>query len=629
MKKILCSLLLFLTLSHSVFANEFATDVHIRGGIQQSLLVDCRYALYQKPDAVIFFNARGGLGSTYRTYTPHTHDAFIEGNIGLGYRTPQRNGTLGIYSYYGKLKTPYHNYFSRATLGVEYFNENYGMYLNLYGPAGKRSRTINRRYGFNKFRFNFIGNTLHFKNLGKREAMSHLAMELGVQKKFGRIHARANGYFHAATSQVRKRAGGMLELNYPLSASALFTAIGGYDTYYKSQAQLGFIYLFGETNTTESCTEQKLQPVYLEEFFWAQRGKKVLNDTVVQSDIIFVDSSRMYFDGFQGDGTFENPYLNASLANNAITTIPDATVYFYQGVGPYQNFGTFDLIGSQTLTGQGGNYMVQNVVVLPGSPATRPILARNATQEMLNTPLITVTNGGSNTIENIGLTNGSGAVATGGSLITNVGSSINSLTINNLTATDKVTLFFTADSQTVKLFDNDIYGVDIKTFNSASLNIQVENNTFRTNKMIAQRFFQPIGASLFLESLNNSTYVVSNIQNNKCFNTTLNANRHLGFGYLSSGNSTNVTPNGFISNASFGALPAASAGAFLFQGVDTSRVKIEGCFDNFSATDEFTLQRCDVNIKKVGVPGSAAGMSQANNNTVVVPFAAVNIFNAP
>jgi len=138
--------------------------------------------------------------------------------------------------------------------------------------------------------------------------------------------------------------------------------------------------------------------------------------------------------------------------------------------------------------------------------------------------------------------------------------------------------------------------------------------------MIAQRFFQPIGASLFLESLNNSTFITPAVKNNTCFNTTLNGNAHLGFGYLTSGTSSNTTPNGFIANTSVGALPAASAGAFLFQGVDTSRVIINGCFDNFSATDSFTLQLCDVNIKKAGLPGTIAGMSAANLNTGVAPL---------
>jgi|GEM_PF-1741786 len=630
MKKFILSAIL---LPLSLISNEFVTDFHLRGGVPTSILVDGRYACYETEQHTLFANIKGGISSTTNTYTPGSKSSFLEGNVGLGYRFSHNTDTFGVYSYYGKLRTPYHDHFSRATVGLEYFNDVGGAFINFYTPIGKRTQTIARKYGFNRFQFNFKDHDLHFVNYGKQEVMSPLASEFGVHKNFGIVDALLKGYYHAGYKETNRRIGTNIELSSKLSDCSSITLSAGYDTFYKSQLQLGFFVSFGNTTSMNegvcNIKQQRLPPVHLEEFFWVQRGKQVFNDNIVKSNLYFVDNSKIYVNGFQGDGTFQTPFSNALVANNAITTVPDATLYFYQGNDQYQNFGTFNLIENQRITGQAGNLVVQNIVVLPGSPATRPILVKNALQEMLNTPLITVTDGGSNIIENIGLANASGNVATGGSLITLAGSSLNSLTIQNITATDKVTLFFTSGNQSVNVYNNDIFGVDIKTFNSAAISLRVENNIFRTNKMIAQRFFQPIGASLFLESLNNSTFVVDTIKNNRCFNTTLNGNAHLGFGYLSSGTSINITPNGFLNNSSIGKLPPASAGAFLFQGVDASRVNINGCTNNFSLLDGFTLQRCDINIKKVGVTADPAGMSQANNNTVVAPFALVVITNTP
>jgi hypothetical protein len=628
MKNIFFALLLLPSLS---FANDFVTDVYAKGGTLSSVSIDSRYAYCQNESYTFFSNLKGAVAATNHTYTPHSNSAFFEGNAGLGLRFNKRAKTFGIYSYIGKLKTPYHNTFSRATFGIECFADNYRGYLNIYTPIGKSHQTIDSKYGFNKFRFGFNGNDLNFQNYGKQEVMSSFAAEIGLQKNFGKLDARINAHYHAAAMHANRRIGGNLSLSYSLASRLQLTATTGYDSFYKTQGQIGLAYSFGTVDDTSASLKYSntLPPVYLEEFLWLQRSKKVFNDTIVKSDLYFVDSARVYGGGFQGDGSYEYPFLNASLANTAISTVPDATLYFYQGIGNYQDFGTFDLIGTQTITGQGGNVSFQNILVLPGSNATRPFLARNATQEMMNTPLITLTDGGNNLIENIGLVNASGNVATGGSVIRNVGTSINSLTIQNVVAQDKVTLFLLGGSQKVNLYNNDIYGVDIKTFNNTNLNLQVENNTFRTNRMIAQRFFQPIGASLFLESLNASTFTVDSIMNNTCFNTTLNGNRHLGFGYLSSGSSVNTTPNGFLYNTSIGKLPPAAAGAFLIQGLGPSRVNINGCYGNFSALDNFVLQSCDINIRRVGFPPNAAGLSQANNNTLVSPFGAVNIFNSP
>ncbi|MCH9627782.1 MAG: hypothetical protein S4CHLAM2_14260 [Chlamydiales bacterium] len=617
-------LFLLLLVHQIVHANEFLTDVRFETGTQQSLQIDSRYALYQQGGHLLFANLRGGIGSTTDTFTPGTQAPFLEGNVGLNYRTAYRRGILGFYSYYGQLKTPYDNVFSRAALGVEYFTQRYGGYLNVYAPLGERSQTINRRFEFGEISYFFRGHDLFERLFGRREHMSPLGIELGLDRRFGRLEARARGHYY-----TQDREGGSFDLSYDLNRNGQLKGRVGYDSFYKTQAQIGFSYSFGNRAIANRCKRRAFRPVRLEEFFWVQRNRKETSDEIVKTDFYFVDSARSYSGGFQGDGTFETPFLTAQLANTAIATVPDATVYFYQGAGPYQNFGTFNLFGTQTLTGEGGDYLFRGTVVLPGSNATRPFLARTAAQQAANTPLVTVTDGGANVIENIGLSNISGAVATGGSMVTAIGSSIDSLRMTNVTSSDKVSLFLTAGNQAIRLFDNDIYGVDIKTLNSAVLDLQVEANLFRTNTIVATRFNQAIGASLFMESLNSSAYTVSSCRDNTCLNTRLNGSAHLGFGYLSSGTSTNVTPNGFIGNTSIGNFAAPTAGAFLFQGVDASRVQIEGCFGNFSATNGFTLQLCDVNIKQAGVPATVAGLSQANGNTAVAPFFSVVITNTP
>ncbi len=617
--------LLLLLLMHQVaHANEFLTDVRFEAGTQQSLQIDSRYALYQQGSHLLFANLRGGIGSTTDTFTPGTQAPFLEGNLGLNYRKSYRWGILGFYSYYGQLKTPYDNDFSRAALGAEYFTDHYGGYLNFYAPVGERVQTISRRFEFGEISYYFQGHDLYERLFGRKEHMSSLGIELGLDRRFGRLEARARGYYY-----TQNREGGSVDLSYDLNRNGQLRCCVGYDSFYKTQVQIGFSYSFGNRAIANRCKRRAFRPVRLEEFFWVQRNRKEASDEIVKTDFYFVDSARSYSGGFQGDGTFEAPFLTAQLANTAIATVPDATVYFYQGTGPYQNFGTFNLFGTQTLTGEGGDYLFRRTVVLPGSNATRPFLARTAAQQAANTPLVTVTDGGANVIENIGLSNISGAVATGGSMVTAIGSSIDSLRMTNVTSSDKVSLFLTSGSQEIGLYENDIYGVDIKTFNSAALDLKVEDNIFRTNTMVATRFNQAIGASLFLESLNSSVYTVSSIRDNTCFNTRLNGNAHLGFGYLSSGTATNVTPNGFMGNTSIGTFVGSTAGAFLFQGVDASRVQVEGCFDNFSSGNAFTLQLCDINIKQAGVPANAAGLSQANNNTTVSTFFSVVITNTP
>jgi hypothetical protein len=247
----------------------------------------------------------------------------------------------------------------------------------------------------------------------------------------------------------------------------------------------------------------------------------------------------------------------------------------------------------------------------------------------MNIPLITVS--GNHLIENIGLNNLSGDQATGGTLISNSTDSIRSLIMRNVVATDKLTLNLTEGTQYVCLESNHIFGTDIKTFNEAELVIDVVKNTFKTNTMVAVRFFQPIGASLFLEALDDSTYIVNTITDNITSNSQITPSQTLGLGFLSSGTATQIAPNGFLRNRSIDPIQAFSAGSFLFQGVDSSRVQIEGCFDNIAIplTDSFTLQNCDINIKKAGFAPNAAGLSEANNFTQVATFASVNIFNDP
>lgn len=610
-----------------LLSDSWINEAQVRLGVQQSIVIDSLYFTSPSPRSVVFANIKGGVGSTTSTYTPNAHDPFAEINVGLGYRSYFQRGIFGAYSYFGRLKTPYHNYFSRVAMGAEFLSDRLGVFFNCYLPLGARSRIVSEKYGLDSISPYFQGHDLFFLKQAKNEVMSTISAEMGVQKNFNGFSGQARGYVHSSTRYSSKRAGGLVELIRPITRNGFITVGLGIDSVYKTQAQVGVIWSFGPSVPDDSCRGGLLRSTQLEEFFWVQPGDKVISNEIVKRDFYFVDNSRMYSGGFQGDGTFETPFINASLANSAIAGVSDATVYFYQGNAPYQDFGTFNLFATQSITGQGGDYLFDDIVVLPGSKATRPNLARTAAQEAANTQLITVTDGSSSLIENIGLTNITGAVATGGSMITNIGSSIDSLVINNLTSTDKASLFFTAGTQTVTLTDNDIYGVDLKTFNASSLTLEVTSNTFRTNTMIAQRFLQPIGASLFIESLNSSSLVTSAITDNVAFNTRLNGSAHLAFGYLSSGTSTNITPNGFIGNSSIGAMAVPTAGAFLFQGVDASRVEIEGCFNNTSTANVFTLQNCDVNIKKAGFTGDAAGLSEANNDTGVAPFAGVNIFN--
>jgi len=622
----------FLLIPHLLLAT-YQTDLHFEAGSQEAFSVDHRQALYTTDESIVYGNLKAAVASTNGTYTPHTRDPFIEGNMGLGYRQFFENRGMGAYAFYGRLKTPYHNYFSRATFGVEYMRELLSGFANIYLPIGSQSRSLHH-YHFKTFDFRLFEHKVQFNRYRHQEVLSPFAVELGIARVFDRNKAVIRAHYHAKTHASKLRTGLSFELIGRWTSHLLSNVTVGYDSFYRGIAQVGVQYTWGDVDNQDVCTGfNPLERVYLEEFFWAKRNRKK-SATIVKDNIFYVDSSRVYSNGFSGDGTFENPFVNAALANSTIPGFADATVYFYQGAGPYQNFGTFNLIGTQMLTGQGGNWVFDGVTLLPGSSAQRPVLARTVPQQTLNTPLINLTDGASNVVGNIALTNISGLVATGGSMIVNSGPSIGSFLLQNVVTSDKVTLFLTGGTSSIQLFGSDIYGVDIKAFNASSLELQVQNNTFRTNTMVAQRFFQPIGASLFMESLNSSNYIVSNIQGNTCVNTTLNGNAHLGFGFLASSTSLLTASHGFHNNTSLQPLPASNAGAFLFQGtgpVTTGRVYIEGCTGNVSdpLVSGFTLQGCNVNIKSVGFPTNTTGLSQANLNTAVFPFASVVITNTP
>ena len=394
-------------------------------------------------------------------------------------------------------------------------------------------------------------------------------------------------------------------------------------------AWIGISFKLGSISSDQSSASQKaLQSVSLEEFFWTQRGEKCETRTLIPS-VYFVDNSRFYLNGFLGNGTFELPFVNASVANNAISNDPNALVYFFQGNAPYSDFGVFNLFGFQSLSGQGGNWESQGYLILSGSPSTRPILARTLLQQAVDTPLITIS--GNHRIENIGLENISSDVATGGSMIVAQTSSIGSLILHNVSSSDKVAIDLTEGSQFIRITNSDIYGLVLRTFNNASLSTEAYRNIFRTNGEVAVRFSQSIGASLFYEALDGSTFIINGMTDNTCFNSTISGNVHLGFGFLSSGASIQNIPNGFLRNQSSGALPVANAGAVLFQGVDSSTVRVEGCFNNISnpLTDDFVLQFCEVNIKRAGFTPDAAGLSAANNGMAVGAFNGVSISNEP
>ncbi|MCB1117516.1 MAG: hypothetical protein KDK50_02915 [Chlamydiia bacterium] len=622
-------LLVALCLCSAVQFAESVANFNTFAGTQEGLCPDFRIAKHYQRAQVTMFNLRGTIASTNGMYTPNSSSPFIAGNFGLVHRWLVNDlSFFGAYGFFGEIYTPYHNAFSRLALGLEYQQQSWRYFLNTYLPIGSNVKQISSRFKLNKTGPVFSGHSVDLVDINQKEVMSPYGLSLGIEKTWNSLITTLVGSYYEKEKRASRRLGGSLDFRYQNQRWPDVIGSVGYDSFYEAKAYIGLSFKLGQTYRIGNYRSKAyLKPVYLEDYFWTQRSKRTKKKNLLTS-AYYVNNARSYPSGFLGNGSFESPFLSAALANQAISSDPNAVVYFFQGNAPYSDFGTFNLFGSQSITGQGGNWFLDGTLILPGAPATRPFLARTMVQETLDTPLITVSN--SHLIENIGLINLSSNVATGGSMITNLSSGIDDLSLRNVVSTDKLTLIFSTSDQIVTLTNNDIYGADIKATNGASINLSVTNNTFRTNETIAVRFNQQIAACLFMESLNNSNYIILEISDNQSFNTVLDNDAHLGLGFLSSGNSTMRAPNGFLRNSNVGALLPNNAGAFLFQGVDTSRVEIDGCFDNASLNPslDFVLQNCDIDIKKAGFAPNATGLSQANNGTTVSSFASVNIFNS-
>lgn len=610
---------------------DTASDIFLEAGTQQRALIDIRHKFNSSDVHTLFGNIRGGVGSTSSDYTPHSNHPFFEGDFGFGYRYRSLSLGLGGYAFYSILHTPYEHNFSRGTLGAECLYNSFKTFVNFYLPLGDKTKLIDSKFNFNEKEIELSNHQAELIKSSQSEVLPSFGAEFNLGKESKYIDVNASFLYFASTDGTSDRYGGYLDLKVKPNRLFGLKLHSGYDSFYKRQIWGGITIPFGPKDESLCKKRRYLNYIPLNEFFWTQRKKEVVSKELIANNIFYVNNSLTYPPGFLGTGTFETPFLNAQLAVDAITNIPDATVYFYKGATAYTNFNTFNLIGSQRLTGQGGPFRVGNQLLLNGSNVNRPILSRSLLQESLNTPLITVANNGENIIENIGLNNLSGNVATGGSMITLAGTNFRSLNIRNITSTEKVSLFMTDGSQILRLSRNDIVGVDLKTFGSALLSFYATKNVFRTNRMVADRFGQPIGACLFLESLDNSQLFTQQLNNNLAIHSLLNGNAHLGYGFLSSNSSTNTAVNGVIANEfSGGPMPPNNAGAFLYQGVDSSRVVVQGCFDNLAVglLDDIVLQNCDIDIKKAGFSPDPAGLSAANNGIPVSPFASVSITNS-
>ena len=94
--------------------------------------------LWQSSDSMFFSDFRGTFDN----------DDNIEGNIGAGYRTINRDADwiLGFYGYYDILKSQYDNKFSQGTLGIELLKTNFELRGNVYLPENKEYVVENQTF---------------------------------------------------------------------------------------------------------------------------------------------------------------------------------------------------------------------------------------------------------------------------------------------------------------------------------------------------------------------------------------------------------------------------------------------------------------------------------------------------
>ncbi|MCB1106473.1 MAG: hypothetical protein KDK76_00080 [Chlamydiia bacterium] len=630
----ICSLLCWSVL----FGVDYIADISPAIGTQQRAVLDLRIDLEYSSSHVTLIDIKGGVGSTNGMYTPRSSRPFYQFDVGFIQRyTPNSNQLFGGYLFWEKLKTPYDHYYSRVAIGAEYFINSLRGYLNGYVPLGKMEKLISG-FGLSHDQIKIRRNQVYLDHHYQTEVLPKCAFELGFQKTFSKGSMTMRGFFHPKSHLVSRRGGGAVDLSYFKNRHFSIDTSLGYDSYYKAMAWIGLSFKLGSAKAIDKGSKNhRMFPVKIQEFFWTQRKSKTKTSLIVPW-VYFLDSSQSAQAPFpqlevslnnSGSGTFEDPFTNVNALNQALPSQPNAVSYFYYGSGVYTDFDTIELSGTQSITGQGGNWSVNGHLILPGYSSLRPMLAKTLSQETNDQPLITLSD--THVIENIGLMNISGNVATGKRMIVNKPAQSVNVKIQNIYSGDKVVLDFSSGTHSATISYSEIYAIVFRTRNEAVLQLSVDHNTLQTNKDIAVRFNQIIAASMFVETLNNSTIFIDKVTDNHCFNKKLNNNAHLGYGFLCSQTSKLIAANGVLRNISDGKLPSGHAGSILFQGVDSGRPKIEGCFGNLatpdSQSDDIELLNCDINIKLPGIPPTISGLSQANNNTKAVNYGNSTITN--
>jgi len=376
------------------------------GGSPSFGIFDLMWPLASNVSTILYWGARGLIETSNNGLTNKlTQTATFE----LGYRHMIHDAfILGGYMMVDRQITGLNNYFTQLNPGFEYLSTAWDVRANGYLPVGKTRRFLGVGFGL-------PGNVpaLSGHNISLETFLNNEIAQAGFDVEVGRSlpgAPRLRGY--AGYSHYFARAGGFVVNGARMRVDYLFgdhTELefrDAYDHIFGNRIYFGVRFILGG-NT------QLVPPTSLEwkmtSFPIRARGVEAIPQSLAQGSqvvhrhVFYVDSNA----AAGGNGTVERPFTTMAAALAAAAPFSDSIIYVYQGAGTYP-MGAATFTDRQTLTGQGGNWFFDGVLLLPGSSALRPDIDGTIT-----------TTGSNNLLENVGLSNpgapgtGSGITVTG------------------------------------------------------------------------------------------------------------------------------------------------------------------------------------------------------------------------
>lgn len=487
--------------NQSTYGSRVDLGGYYRNHSQSFGVLDIMAPLLQSPDSLMFADIRG-LDQSASAY---------EGNFGIGFRQicPDQQYLYGAYAFYDRRHSDVGNFFNQATVGAELKNIVWSYGLNVYMPFGQKAR-VNHNFddatlvaGNNAYSFNNI----LYRN-GKEKALPGADAEIGYSLPNVAGFTGYLGGYYFKTADVPTISGPRVRVTYDLPGF-----------FSKDSTLLNHVTLEGMSQHDNVRGTQWAAGVRLSADFG---GKQQSSLTGLQRHML--DYIQRDFDVVSAGNTKTPKHIltnadgspvtvgiatdQASLANaidnNANVVAVRGVISGIQGYVPLNN--------DQTLTG--GNYTFGNNINIK--------LSNSGTLD--NTGIggnpVVVVFGKNNTIRDINLLTDAGENSTA---ISNIGTSVGNLVINNVTTNNQINIGILDGSTDSNItitnnhfnlgnIDGAIYDgiLDITADNGSSASTTIANNQFNIGN-ISDSHIQGI----IRTRINNGATLSANIANNQ------------------------------------------------------------------------------------------------------------------